>query len=248
MGLFRSLLPGENFITQTHTSVHNQQIGLGLHNLRTYFSKTACSQPHLPTQGAFRQVHSIMTDSLIKRLCIHFTMQFLQVAPNMLIISLLGVLIRYFRVMLLPNTKIAGNTPGPPKFHQCCSSSLFLFLFRFIFPLLFFFLFIFRHLVSGNLLAVHKWAFQRLVLWWLEFTADVNSLVETTKPQNAGETKRFFTTGSPWLASGGSRVNYLWAKPITEPAFWGQELGLMDTIQWSHKSNLFRCFHCSAAH
>lgn len=197
MGLFRSLLPGENFITQTHTSVHNQQIGLGLHNLRTYFSKTACSQPHLPTQGAFRQVHSIMTDSLIKRLCIHFTMQFLQVAPNMLIISLLGVLIRYFRVMLLPNTKIAGNTPGPPKFHQCCSSSLFLFLFRFIFPLLFFFLFIFRHLVSGNLLAVHKWAFQRLVLWWLEFTADVNSLVETTKPQNAGETKRFFTTGSP---------------------------------------------------
>lgn len=197
MGLFRSLLPGENFITQTHTSVHNQQIGLGLHNLRTYFSKTACSQPHLPTQGAFHQVHSIMTDSLIKRLCIHFTKQFLQVAPNMLIISLLGVLIRYFRVMLLPNTKIAGNTPGPPKFHQCCSSSLFLFLFRFIFPLLFFFLFIFRHLVSGNLLAVHKWAFQRLVLWWLEFTVDVNSLVETTKPQNAGETKRFFTTGSP---------------------------------------------------
>ena len=120
--------------------MHNQQIGLGLHNLRTYFSKTACSQPHLPTQGAFCQVHSIMTDSLIKRLCIHFTMQFLQVAPNMLIISLFGVLIRYFRVMLLPNTKIAGNTPGPPKFHQCCSSSLFLFLFRFIFPLLFFFI------------------------------------------------------------------------------------------------------------
>ena len=56
---------------------------------------------------------------------------------------------------------------------------------------------LFRHLISGNLLAVHKWDFQRLVLWWLEFTVDVNSLVETTKPQNAGETKRFFTTGSP---------------------------------------------------
>lgn len=96
MGLFRSLLPGENFTTQTHTSVHNQQIGLGLHNLRIYFAKTACSQPHLPMQGAFCQVHSIMTDSLIKRLCIHFTMQFLQVAPNMLVISLLDVLIRYF--------------------------------------------------------------------------------------------------------------------------------------------------------
>ena len=156
MGLFRSLLPGENFITQTHTYVHNQQIGLGLHSLRIYFSKKACSQPHLPMQGSFRQVHSIMTDSLIKRLCIHFTMQSLQVAPHVLIISLLGVLVRYFWVMLLPNTEIAGNTPGPPKFHQSCSSSLFLFLFRFIFPLLFLFLLIFRHLISGNLLAVHK--------------------------------------------------------------------------------------------
>lgn len=246
MGLFRSILPGENFTTQTHTSVHNQQIGLGLHNLRIYFAKTACSQPHLPTQGAFCQLHSIMTDSLIKRLCIHFTMQFLQVAPNMLIISLLDVLIRYFWVMLLPNPKIAGNNPASPKFHQCCSSSLSSSLFRFIFPL-FFFLLIFRHLISGNLLAVHKWDFQRLVLWWLEFTVDVNSLVETAKPQNAGKTKSFFTTGSPWVALVGSRVNYLWAKPITEPAFWGQEPGLMDTAQWSHKSNLFRCFHCSAA-
>ena len=182
--------------------MHNQQIGLGLHNLRTYFSKTACSQPHLPTQGAFRQVHSIMTDSLIKRLCIHFTMQFLQVAPNMLIISLFGVLIRYFRVMLLPNTKIAGNTPGPPKFHQCCSSSLFLFLFRFIFPLLFFFLLIFRHLISGNLLAVPKWDFQRLVLWWLEFTVDVNSLVEATKPQNAGRQRGSWPQGVLELPQG----------------------------------------------
>lgn len=246
MGLFRSLLPGENFTTQTHTSVHNQQIGLGLHNLRIYFAKTACSQPHLPMQGAFCQVHSIMTDSLIKRLCIHFTMQFLQVAPNMLVISLSDVLIRYFWVMLLPNPKIAGNNPASPKFHQCCSSSLSSSLFRFIFPL-FFFLLIFRHLISGNLLAVHKWDFQRLVLWWLEFTVDVNSLVETANPQNAGKTKSFFTTGSPWVALVGSRVNYLWAKPITEPAFWGQEPGLMDTAQWSHKSNLFRCFHCSAA-
>ena len=182
--------------------MHNQQIGLGLHNLRTYFSKTACSQPHLPTQGAFRQVHSIMTDSLIKRLCIHFTMQFLQVAPNMLIISLFGVLIRYFRVMLLPNTKIAGNTPGPPKFHQCCSSSLFLFLFRFIFPLLFFFLLIFRHLISGNLLAVPKWDFQRLVLWWLEFIVDVNSLVEATKPQNAGRQRGSWPQGVLELPQG----------------------------------------------
>ena len=182
--------------------MHNQQIGLGLHNLRTYFSKTACSQPHLPTQGAFRQVHSIMTDSLIKRLCIHFTMQFLQVAPNMLIISLFGVLIRYFRVMLLPNTKIAGNTSGPPKFHQCCSSSLFLFLFRFIFPLLFFFLLIFRHLISGNLLAVPKWDFQRLVLWWLEFTVDVNSLVEATKPQNAGRQRGSWPQGVLELPQG----------------------------------------------
>ena len=182
--------------------MHNQQIGLGLHNLRTYFSKTACSQTHLPTQGAFRQVHSIMTDSLIKRLCIHFTMQFLQVAPNMLIISLFGVLIRYFRVMLLPNTKIAGNTPGPPKFHQCCSSSLFLFLFRFIFPLLFFFLLIFRHLISGNLLAVPKWDFQRLVLWWLEFIVDVNSLVEATKPQNAGRQRGSWPQGVLELPQG----------------------------------------------
>ena len=54
-----------------------------------------------------------------------------------------------------------------------------------------------RHLLSGNLSAVHNRDFQSLVLWWLEFTVDVNSLVEIAKPQNGGETKRFFTTGIP---------------------------------------------------
>lgn len=60
-----------------------------------------------------------------------------------------------------------------------------------------YFFFFFRHLLGGNLSAVHNQDFQRLVLQWLEFTVDVNNLVEIAKPQNGGETKRFFTIGSP---------------------------------------------------
>lgn len=123
--------------------------------------------------------------------------------------------------MLLPHTKIADNTPCPPKLNRCPSNSLF--LFRFIFLLSFSFLSCFlRHLLSGNLSAVHNRDFQRLVLWWLEFTVNVNSRAEIAKPQNGGETKRFFTTGIPCAASVGWRVNYRWSKPIREPAFWGR--------------------------
>ena len=76
------------------------------------------------------------------------------------------------------------------------------------------------------------------VLRWLEFTVDMESLVEMARPRNRGENKEVLYQEGSLSSLIGLKRQLPPSLPITEPAL-GAEPGLMDTAQLSHEGSFF---------